>query len=76
MTVGPGKYDEVCTVARELAGADGCILIILNGIRGNGLSIQSQFSVQVNEELLQKTPEILERLAADLRRDLGEMEIG
>lgn len=39
---GPGKYDEVCTIARELTQAHGVVLIILSGNRGTGFS--GQFS--------------------------------
>jgi hypothetical protein len=38
---GPGKYDQVCTEALETAQAECVLLIILNGNRGSGFSVNS-----------------------------------
>lgn len=37
---GPGKYDELCTMARELSQARGCFVVIIGGNRGDGFSGQ------------------------------------
>jgi hypothetical protein len=62
MSRGPGKYDSLCTLAREQANADAAILIILNGNKGSG------FSVQVHGALRLQLPELLETVAADIRK--------
>lgn len=41
MANGPGVYDELCSLVRGLAKADGAILLIHNGSRGNGFSVQA-----------------------------------
>lgn len=63
-TDNPGKYDQLCTDAREKARALGAALIILNGSKGSG------FSVQAPPEALFALPGILETMAAEIRRDL------
>lgn len=40
MPIGPGKYDDLCTAARESANAEGCALIVINGAKGHGFSVQ------------------------------------
>jgi hypothetical protein len=60
---GPGKYDEIATKAREDAMAEGVVLMVFNGLRGSG------FSVQASDPLIVlQLPEILERVAADIRK--------
>ncbi len=55
--VGPGRYDDLCTVARESAQAEGAILIILAGEKGSG------FSVQGPKEVTEKLPHMLRDVA-------------
>jgi len=64
MTIGPGKYDDICTMAREQAKADGAIVIIINGERGMG------FSCQGNAETLMMLPSLLESVARQIRKDV------
>jgi hypothetical protein len=40
MPLGPGIYDDLATSAREAAGAEGVVLIILGGQQGSGFSAQ------------------------------------
>ena len=64
MTIGPGKYDDLCSSVREHAGAAGAVLLVIGGSRGSGLSVQASAGVQM---LL---PELLEELAQTIRADL------
>lgn len=41
MPLGPGKYDDLCTTARERSEAEAAIVMILNGRLGSGFSVQS-----------------------------------
>lgn len=41
MPRGPGKYDEVCTAARLATLADAVVLIVIDGDKGSGFSVQS-----------------------------------
>jgi hypothetical protein len=64
MALGPGKYDDLCSEVRERASADGAIVIVLNGDRGSG------FSCQANLQAMAALPDILERMARQLRQDM------
>jgi hypothetical protein len=65
MALGPGKYDALCTVARETAKAEGVVLIVLKGKFGSG------FSVQADVELLAGLPEFLRNAADEIDRSFG-----
>lgn len=58
--IGPGKYDDLCTAAREQAKAQGAILIIFNGQKG------SSFCCQLPLELALKVPAMLRNMADDI----------
>ena len=58
MALGPGKYDEQATAVREATRAESVIVVVINGSRGSG------FSVQTTEPLALKLPAIL-RIIAD-----------
>jgi hypothetical protein len=64
MAAGPGKYDAECTAAREGAKAVACILIVIEGDRGTGLSVQT-----LEPDLLPVLPAMLEVMAAEIRAD-------
>ncbi len=61
MPLGPGKYDELCTQARVKAKADGAVVIIINGERGSGFSVQGDLMLQAS------LPDVLENVAAQIR---------
>lgn len=63
MTDGPGKYDDLCTHAREAAEAQALILIVVNGNRGSGFSVQSERFLPPG-----MLAEMLDNIVADLRR--------
>lgn len=65
MTMGPGRYDDVCTKARELAKAKGTLLIVLDGEKGNG------FSCQADLKTMSQVPDILENIARQIRADMS-----
>jgi hypothetical protein len=64
MALGAGKYDYICTAAREMAKADGALVIILGGEIGSGFSVQADFATQL------KLPDMLEMMAKQIRSDL------
>lgn len=65
MALGPGKYDEVATAAREAAGAQAVILIVLNGAHGSGFSVQA-----VGEDISTRLPALLRTVADGIESDL------
>jgi len=56
---GPGKYDALATMVRELSGARGVLVLVLGGERGDG------FSVQLEAGLVQQVdiPQMLRTMA-------------
>lgn len=64
MAVGPGKYDRVCTELREAMGADAVVVIILNGKRGTG------FSMQASPQAARAMPDLLEVVVKGMRDDI------
>jgi hypothetical protein len=64
-TNGPGKYDEIATVARESTDAMALVLIVFNGNKGSGFSVQSESDVWI--KIL---PDMLEAMAKQIREDL------
>jgi hypothetical protein len=69
MTFGPGKYDDLATMVREAAGVGskrggGVIVIVVNGERGNG------FSVQADLETSMMLPDLLVTVAKQMRKDV------
>ena len=41
MTIGPGKYDEECTLVRERTHAAGVVVIVVGGDKGAGFAVQT-----------------------------------
>lgn len=64
MALGPGKYDAICTEAREKAGADVCVLVVMGGVFGSG------FSVQAIPEAIPDLPKILRDMARQIEESI------
>jgi hypothetical protein len=64
MAMGPGKYDDEATAIREKLNAEGIILIVLGGDKGEG------FSAQLNLEDSIKVPRILRVIADQIQFDM------
>lgn len=65
MALGPGKYDHLCTIVRQGTNAEGVIVIVIGGDKGDGFSVQAALGVT------QALPELLRRLADNIEADLG-----
>jgi hypothetical protein len=65
MPLGPGKYDDLATHAREASSADAVIVIVVNGDKGSG------FSVQTNGTAALKLPALLRILADAIEQDMA-----
>jgi hypothetical protein len=75
MAVGPGKYDDLCTLVRERAGigdqdSGGAIVIVIGGNRGNRAigELCYGFSCQSDLETTLALPDILESVAEQMRK--------
>ena len=64
MTMGPGRYDELCTYVREKAKAEGAIVIVVNGDKGSGFSCQADLASTL------MLPDLLEMMARQIRADM------
>ena len=62
---GPGKYDDACTMAREATGANAAVLIIIDGSKGHGFSVQTR-----DERVMFELPTLLRILAKDIEAEL------
>jgi hypothetical protein len=64
MTIGPGRYDDLCTLVRERADAPCVLIMVIGGKRGDG------FSCQVADlQMMEHLPGLLEDIAAQIRKD-------
>jgi hypothetical protein len=64
VSIGPGKYDEVCTIVREETDADCVVVMVIGGKKGDG------FSCQVTDlQMMKGLPELLEDMARQIRED-------
>jgi hypothetical protein len=66
MALGPGKYDDICALARNQLGftdktPGGVLVIVVGGPDGGGFSCQADFVTTL------KLPDILERVAKEIR---------
>ena len=66
MPFGPGKYDALCTEAREKADAVAVILLVIGGNQGEGFSCQT-----ADLEVLAKLPSILRDVARQIEESGG-----
>jgi hypothetical protein len=68
MTLGPGKYDDLCTYCAEQTGVTqhggGVILIVIGGDKGNGFDVQADFATTL------ALPDMLEYMAREIRADM------
>jgi hypothetical protein len=68
--LGPGKYDFLCSLVREVSGAEvGAVVIVLGGQLGTGFSMQL---VPGAERML---ADVLRSVASEIERDLGPMPV-
>jgi hypothetical protein len=68
MAVGPGKYDLIATMVREMTSASGVVILVFDGAHGSGFSVQGPI------ELTTSLPKMLRGIADDIDKDLDEGE--
>lgn len=62
--IGAGKYDRITTEVRERTDAEGVVLIVLGGVKGNGFSVQ-----MTRPEHMSALADVLEQAAREIRRE-------
>jgi hypothetical protein len=65
MAFGEGKYDQECQDARIATRAVAALLIVIEGDKGTGFSMQT-----VDEALLRVVPALLRQVADSIATDL------
>jgi hypothetical protein len=65
--IGPGKYDHIATTARELTGATTTLILIINGNRGTGFSLQT-----IEPRVQDWLPTMLRKLADEIEAKGGD----
>jgi hypothetical protein len=65
MALGPGKYDAIATTAREVAKARAVVLIVLDGTRGSGFSVQA-----IGTDISASLPALLRQVANGIEGDI------
>ncbi len=63
MALGPGKYDDACTLVREMTGGTSVVVAVMGGNKGAGFSVQSTAPIP---------PKILAYLLADMLEAIAE----
>lgn len=63
--IGPGKYDDECKMLRLGTKAEAVIVIVINGRDGSGFSMQAKLPLDVD------LPQLLEDVAAQMRKDMA-----
>jgi len=61
--IGEGKYDELASLVRERAKAQGAAVIIVGGNKGHG------FSCQLTAEAIKAFPGMLRKMADEIEKD-------
>jgi hypothetical protein len=65
MPVGPGKYDDLTTLVREATSARAVILIVTEGNKGSGFSVQT-----TDMAIVRRLPQVLREMADEIEREL------
>jgi hypothetical protein len=70
MTIGPGKYDDLCTYVRERSGGEAAIVIVIGGSKGNGFSMQFN-NLAAMLQLADMLQQMAKQIRAELRKGTG-----
>jgi hypothetical protein len=66
-----GKYESECLHLQKSTGAEFCAVLVHNGVRGSGFSSAHDFEATERAEMLCKMADLMEFMAAELRREAG-----
>ena len=66
MPLGPGKYDDMATYVREATNAQGVVVIVTGGNKGEG------FSVQATPALTMALPRVLRSIANQVEQSFRQ----
>lgn len=72
MALGPGKYDKLATWLRERAKADGVILIVLGGDKGDGF--EAHLPAHSHADSMLRTVAMLREMASQIEADVRRVQ--
>lgn len=72
MSLGPGRYGEICGVMRASLAAEGVILIVINGALGSGFDISMM--AERESESTRKVVAALKFMLPTLEADVARLE--
>jgi hypothetical protein len=75
MPTGPGKYDGEATWIQARTQANGVLLMILEGNKGNGFSVAS-YDIQATLEITLNLPALLREMANQIEADITKLKNG
>lgn len=64
VAIGPGKYDDEATIVMERTRANGTVVIVIGGNKGEGFSVQGTLPVMLMLPMMLRT--IADQLEADM----------
>jgi hypothetical protein len=67
--LGPGKYDDACTLAREQTQAKMTILMVIEGVHGSGFSVQEETTDPDPRNRATKIVAVLRAVANAIEKD-------
>lgn len=67
--IGPGKYDDACTLVREMTGAACAMVVVIGGSKGSGFSVQTAHPISPST-----LATVLETVARQLRENNRELD--
>jgi hypothetical protein len=75
MPTGPGKYDAEASLVQMRTNAQGVLLIVLEGDKGDGFSIAS-FDIQATLQITLSLPKLLREMANQIDAEIKEHGLG
>lgn len=66
---GPGKYDNECAHVMAATNASACMLIIVDGNKGQGVSLKTS-----SPYVFAAMPTLLRMLADQIEKDIGDVD--
>lgn len=70
------KYDELCLEVLNKSGGQAAVVIVVDGVRGSGVSIKEDFSVAGGEYHVKRLPDLLRWVANEIERKVEEGDGG
>lgn len=75
MADGPGKYDMLTTLVRDLTGADAVVVLVAGGIRGTGFDVQIAAPPERQAAVVRALADALRAAAAQMDQDAERLAV-